>query len=132
MIFLDASAIHALADAKDPDHACAKARFGQALQADEQILTHDYVLADSMALLQRRLGIETAIRLTGDSKAFEAEWVDDGLHDEAVAHLERTGKRGVRLADMVSFLVMQRRGVRHALAFDPDFAAEGFHVYGAD
>jgi predicted nucleic acid-binding protein len=32
------------------------------------------------------------------------------------------------LGDQVSFLVLRRCGVRTALAFNPDFEAEGFRV----
>lgn len=36
--------------------------------------------------------------------------------------------RRVSLVDWTSFLVMRRRGITTAFAFDADFAAEGFQV----
>lgn len=131
MIFLDTSAIYAMADAEDPHHRLATERFRGALEAGEEILTHNYVLVESMALIQRRLGLEAAIRLARDVQAFQVDWVDEATHEEAVRRLAREGKRRVSLVDEVSFLIMRRRGIRLALAFDPHFTAEGFRPYDA-
>ena len=55
--------------------------------------------------------------------------MDLDLHEEAEKELERIGKRGISLVDYVSFLVMRRRGIKKALAFDPDFRDQGFAIY---
>lgn len=67
MIFLDTSAIYALADVADPNHKRAKTNFQQALQSDEELLVHNYILVESTALLQNRLGLEQARRFVQDS-----------------------------------------------------------------
>lgn len=129
MIFLDTSAIYALADRADPNHRRAREHLLRVLEAGETLLTHNYVLVESMALLQRRLGMPAAIRFARDAEAFEVVWVDESTHGEAVARLEKTGTGGVSLVDAVSFLVMRKRGIRTALAFDADFVAAGFRLY---
>lgn len=131
MIFLDTSAIYALADQADPQHQRAKELMQAALESGEEILTHNYVLVEAMALLQNRLGLDAAVSLARDSRAFHIEWVDETTHEEAVRRLTRLGKRRLSLVDQVSFLVMRRRGVRTALAFDPDFEEEGFRLFGS-
>jgi len=128
MIFLDTSAIYAMADREDPLHERAKERFQALLDAGEGILTHNYVLVEAMALVQSRLGVSAALKLARDCRAFNVEWVDETTHAEAVRRLARLGKRRVSFVDLVSFLVMRRRGVRMALAFDPDFESEGFQL----
>ena len=129
MIFLDTSAIYAMADLADPRHDPAKEQFQALLDAGESILTHNYVLVESMALIQSRLGVQAALKLAQDSRAFAIEWVDETTHEEAVRRLARARKRHVSLVDHVSFVVMRRRGVRTALAFDPDFEEEGFQLF---
>lgn len=128
MIFLDTSAIYAMADQADPRCERVKGRFGALLDMGERILTHNYVLVEAMALIQSRPGLTAALKLAHDCRAFDVEWVDEATHEEAVRRLAGLGRRRVSLVDQVSFLIMRRRGVRTALAFDPDFEREGFQV----
>jgi predicted nucleic acid-binding protein len=129
MIFLDTSAIYAMADQADPQHGRAREWFQTLLEIGERVLTHNYVLVEATALIQSRLGMAAALKFARDCRAFEIEWVDEATHEEAVHRLGRAGKRRVSLVDQVSFLVMQRRGVNVALAFDPDFELEGFQLF---
>lgn len=131
MIFLDTSAIYAWADTADANHRVALRRLQAILDRSEELLTHNYVLVESMALLQARLGLSAAIKLARDSAAFVIEWVDDDLHAAGIAELERSAKRRLSLVDHVSFLVMKRRQVETAFAFDPDFTAAGFRTFDA-
>jgi predicted nucleic acid-binding protein len=129
VIFLDTSAVYALADRADPNHVPAFDKFGAALKSGEVFLLHNYILLESAALLQARLGLSPAVLFLKDSKSFEVEWVDSDLHEEAEKELERIGKRGISLVDCTSFIVMRRKGVRRAFAFDPDFRDQGFLIY---
>ena len=129
MIFLDTSAIYALADKADPNHADACKKFDLALKAGEMFLLHNYVLVESGTLLQARLGLQSALAFLTDARAFDTEWVDSALHQEALKELEKIGKNGISLVDCMSFLVMRRRGVRKTLAFDTDFQDQGFTIY---
>lgn len=129
MIFLDTSAIYALADATDPNHSQAVQLFRNALRSDEDFLVHSYVLVEAAALLQRRLGLAVALRFLQDAEDFQVHWVGTEAHQQAVGLLEDRGRRGLSLVDCVSFAVMHHYGVREALAFDPDFSREGFTLY---
>ncbi len=129
MIFLDTSAIYAWADAADPNHDTAVRRLQAILDAGEELLTHNYVLAESIALLQARLGLAAATKLARDSTAFVIEWVDDDLHAAGIRELERSRKRHLSLVDHISFLVMKNRDVATAFAFDPDFTSAGFRSF---
>lgn len=132
MILLDTSAVYALADRADPNHERARVSFERALGDDEKFLLHSYVIVESAALLQGRLGLQAALAFLGDVKAtgsFERVWIDEAVHDRALARLARLGKRGVSLVDCTSFVLMESRGVREALAFDRDFEDQGFALY---
>jgi predicted nucleic acid-binding protein len=129
VIFLDTSAIYAWADTADPNHERAVRRLTAILERGEELLTHNYVVVESTALLQARLGVSAAIKLARDSAAFVIEWIDDDLHALGVRELERSKRRHLSLVDHVSFLVMRRRSVAMAFAFDPDFTAAGFQLF---
>ena len=129
MIFLDTSAIYALADKTDPNHVTAYSKFQDALKSGEVFVLHNYILLESAALLQARLGLPSAVLFLKDAKSFEVEWVDSDLQEEAEKELERIGKRGISLVDCTSFLVMRRKGVQKVLACDPDFQDQGFSFY---
>jgi predicted nucleic acid-binding protein len=129
VIFIDTSAIYALADKADSNHITAYNKFEDILKSGEVPLLHNYILLESAALLQARLGLPSAILFLKDARSFEVEWVDLDLHKEAEKELERIGKRGISLVDCTSFIVMRRRRVQRAFAFDPDFKDQGFLIY---
>lgn len=131
MIFLDTSAIYAWADAADPNHEIAVSRLQAILDSGEELLTHNYVLVESIALLQARLGVAASTKLGKDSAAFLIEWIDEELHALGIRELTRSKKRHVSFVDHVSFLVMKRRRIMTAFAFDPDFVSAGFEIFQA-
>ena len=130
MIFIDTSALYALADRGDPNHEIARRRFQAVLDAGEKFLTHNYVVVEAIALTQHRLGSPVAAKLARDATAFAVEWVDKSLHEAAEHEWSARPRRQVSFVDEVSFEVMRRRSVTTALAFDPDFTVAGFELYG--
>ena len=96
---------------------------------DEQLLVHNYILVETIALTQTRLGLE-AVRVLRDElfPVLTVEWVDARLHAEAFAALVATERRVVSLVDHVSFELMRRRNVRQALALDRHFRERGFEL----
>lgn len=128
MTLVDTSAIFALADGRDARHDEATRSFDALLRTGRRLVTHSYVLVESMTLLQHRLGRAKAIELASVAGAFEIEWVGERLHNAAVLALGEQ-PRGISLVDQVSFLVMRRRGIHEAFAFDADFTAAGFRLF---
>jgi len=129
LLSLDTSAIYAWADAADSNHHTAIRCLQAILDAGEELLTHNYVLVESIALLQARLGPAAAVRLAKDSRVFVIEGVDDDLHAAGIRELEGSKKRHLSLVGHISFLVMRRRHLATALAFDPDFTLAGFRLF---
>src|SRR5262245_58906805 len=129
MIFLDTSAIYAWADVGDVNHERAIHRLQLILDSKERLLTHNYVLVESLALLQARLGLAAALKLSKDSRAFIVDWVDEDLHAAGVRELDRSRKRNISLVDQISFLIMRQRQVTTAFAFDPDFRTAGCQIF---
>jgi predicted nucleic acid-binding protein len=131
-VLVDTSAFYALIDDRDPNHLRARDTFDQLDAAEIPLLTHEYVVVESTALIQRRLGLGALRRFVDDLLPLvEVAWVAETLHVEAREALLASGRRNVSLVDWTSFLVMRRHGLRRAFTFDADFGAEGFEVLPA-
>jgi len=116
-----------LLSASDAEHRRASAAFSRLLEDGERLLTHNYVLVETAALVQRRLGVDALRTLRDDLLPVVAvEWIDPPLHDLALAATIAAGRRDVSFVDRVSFELMRRLGIRRAFAFDDDFEREGF------
>ena len=130
MIFLDTSAAYAIADSADPNHRHASEWLQSALQRRETVLTHNYAVIESVALIQRRLGLQAGLTFIRGASLLRVHWVTRDEHQMAVDLLEQRGKRTLSLVDCVSFIVMRALNVSAALAYDSDFEREGFTTSG--
>lgn len=124
-VFVDTSAIYALLNAADRDHEAATEWFRGA--RDRHLLTHAYVVVETLALVQHRLGAWAASRaVTGLLPTITTIIVDEDLHRSALTALVAAESRAVSLVDQVSFELMRRRGLDTAFAFDAGFTRAGF------
>jgi predicted nucleic acid-binding protein len=129
MIFLDTSGLYALADRDDENHEEAVRMFESAQRSKRECVTHSYVLVECAALMHRRLGREVALAFLEEARGFTVLWVDEDLHDAAVANLRRRRSARLSLVDVVSFLVMLGRDAKEFVGFDKHFTDEGFTRY---
>jgi predicted nucleic acid-binding protein len=127
-VFVDTSAWYALASASDREHAAAADIYRHLLDRDQELVTTSYVLAETMGLIQHRLGLRPLERFAAAAATVEVVWVDRELHRKAEALLFSRRRRGVNVVDAASFAAMRERGLRIAFAFDDDFRREGFDL----
>ena len=84
-----------------------------------KLICASHVLVESFALTQHRLGLEAARTLHTDvMPIISAHWVDQNLHEAAIATLLRAGHERLPLVDCISFESIRRLGVRTAFTFD--------------
>ena len=128
-IFVDTSALFAILDADDLNHTSAKETWARLLDADETLVTTNYVLVETHALVQRRLGMAAVKALYQDIvPVLQVEWIDSSQHAVAVGKLTATADRQLSLVDWVSFTLMRQLGIKAAFAFDADFDQQGFNA----
>ena len=60
MIFVDTSALYSLLDRNDANHTAASELWRHLLADDEHLVTSNYVLVETAALVQGRLGMAAA------------------------------------------------------------------------
>lgn len=91
------------------------------------LITHNYVVVESVAVIQRRLGPEVVRALfEGILPLVEVVFIDEQLHRLATSAFLAAVRRRPSFVDWVSFELMRREGMRHAFAFDRDFERQGF------
>ncbi|MEX2551965.1 MAG: PIN domain-containing protein [Actinomycetota bacterium] len=127
--FVDTSALYALLDEDDAQHQSAVNWLSASGRDPALILsTHNYVVVETAALVQRRLGTQ-ATRVLFDAfiPAVSVFFVDELLHRQALsAHL--AGGGDVSLVDRTSFELIRQLQIAQAFAFDSHFEREGFRT----
>ena len=124
-MFLDTSGLLSLYDFRDAFHQDAVREFRRA----DRLLTHNYVLAELVALANARSLPRRNLLLFSRSllehPLIEILWVDESFHRAGMDLLERRMDKGYSLCDAISFLQMQERGVVESLTTDRHFEQEG-------
>ena len=127
--FIDTSAFYAVLDADDRNHAAARTQWAELLRQGAELFTTNYVLVETHALIQHRLGLAAVRAFREDVyPLLHVDWVDRELHDGGLGALLSAQRRLLSLVDCVSFESMRRHGVRQAFVFDLHFAEQGFLV----
>ena len=129
MILVDTSAIYAISDSRDENHSRSLRLFEDLIATDQELLVHSYIVVETTALLQSRLGLPATLDFLGNLSDFRVHWIRNSDHEQAVSVLANESRRGLSLVDCMSFVVMTRYGVQKALAFDSDFERGGFTLY---
>ncbi len=127
-VFADTSALYALLDADDENHVrSAETWRRQIMGSDENMVTTNYVLVETFALVQSRLGLE-AVREFQESivPVLSVEFVTPETHRLGIAALLAASRRGLSLVDCVSFEVMRDLGIKTVFTFDSHFRQYGF------
>ncbi|MCP4657698.1 MAG: PIN domain-containing protein [bacterium] len=126
-VYVDTSALLALLDQDDEDHAAVVTELRRLAEAGASLVTASYTLVETGALVRNRLGM-AAFQALGQTvdRGLEVVWVDEELHRHAWRQAAAEPRRGASLVDWVGFVVMRNLGIGQALALDSDFRRQGF------
>jgi uncharacterized protein len=128
-VFGDTSAFYALLVGTEQDHDRVRSRFSQLLERDRAIWTTSFVLVETMALLQHRVGLAAAHDFHEEVlPVLSVGWVDEELYRRGAERLWREDRRQLSLVDCVGFEFMKLRGLTTAFALDPHFREAGFKL----
>lgn len=129
-LFIDTSALYAVMDGDDRNHMDAAAAMKTLLDQSVSLTTSNYVLLESMALIQRRLGMSALCDFLRDFvPVMEIAWISPELHSIAVSSLLAAGQRDLSLVDCSSFELMRQEGIRAAFTYDNQFQRHGFSAH---
>ena len=126
-VFIDTSAFYALMDRSDSNHERAAVLWASLLEKDLHLFTGNYVIIETLALLQGRLGFEAGNLWYRDVLSLsEILWIDGAMHNLAYELWLSLGRRRLSFVDCVSFVVMRHYKVGKAFGFDRHFEEQGF------
>ena len=127
--FIDTSAFFALLDSDDANHDPAMGLWGNLLSENTALVSSNYVLLETMVLLQNRLGVAAGRGFHEDiAPLIGVEWITHEVHSAGMAALLSSGKKALSLVDCTSFEVMRRLGIKKAFVFDRHFKQQGFQI----
>lgn len=128
-VFVDTSAFLALLNDTDKRHEQAKRIWRRLVEQEQELMTTNYVLLETISLVQRRLGMSIVRSFQANIVEFlDILWVNEQLHREAVTYFLTANRRRLSLVDCISFVAMRQVNLQTAFVFDNHFAEQGFTV----
>ena len=129
MIYVDTSAFFAVIHSTDDQHERAFQTWQNLIGDNERLMCNNYVLVESIALIQHRVGMEALAILHNEIIPYmEVEWLDESLHNAIVNIALSAKRRKLSLVDLSSFDTMRRHKITTAFTFDNHFREQGFDV----
>lgn len=128
LVFADTGAFYALVDRRDPAHERACAYYEN---RDGVLLTTDFVFAETMSLVTKRVGKHPAVALGRgilESPSVRIEEPSPEVREAAWKLFSTQPDKDWDLVDCISFALMEAFGTREVFGFDRHFAQRGFRL----
>lgn len=88
IVFVDTSAIFALLDQNDGNHSLATQRLGFLTAPDNTMVISNYIIVETCALLQRRIGLDAMKTFREEIlPLMTTQWVTQSQHERAFSVL---------------------------------------------
>ena len=129
LVFVDTSAFYALMDRSDSNYELAARLLQYLFEKNFSLTTSNYVVGETLTLLQSRLGFEAANLFYQDVLSIaDVLWIDSPLHNLAYALWLSLGRKNISFVDCISFIAMRQHGIETVFAFDSHFQEQGFRL----
>ena len=128
-IFVDTSVFLAVLAEGDNNNKIAAETLATLVENGEQLITTNYILVESYALIQRRMGM-IAIRDFQNQilPSLTLVWINAEEHQQATQQFLSENRRNLSFVDCSSFDMIQKSKVDKVFTFDSHFAEQGFEV----
>ena len=128
-IFIDTNAFIALMDSDDEFHSAAANLFKEVVESNEKFFTSNYVLLETIFLLQRELGLSAV----NDFRKFMLPlvniiWVDEKINNDCLNNLIAAEKRKISLTDYSSFYILDSFKIDRVFTFDKHFKEKSYQI----
>ena len=129
-LFVDTSALVALADRKDQRHRPATA-FLHALPPSVRFHTSNYVVDETVTRLRAMAGVEVAVRAADalwSSELYQIHTVDQAIERRALQVMRKYAGHRLSFTDCTTVALLEHLGMDRVFAFDDDFLKLGYQM----
>ncbi|MBA2277077.1 MAG: PIN domain-containing protein [Chloroflexia bacterium] len=131
---MDTSAFFAAANPRDVSHGAARSIQTMLVLSQQQVITSNFVLAETHGLILSRINAERARRVLREIilGTVVIERITEEDERRAFAIVTQYVDKDFSFIDATSFAVMERLGIDTAFAFDRHFSQYGFRTLTVD
>ncbi|MCX6089259.1 MAG: PIN domain-containing protein [Candidatus Atribacteria bacterium] len=131
-VYVDTSAFLAVLNQDDDLHPIAKSQWWKLLETEARLVVNSFVLIESCALIQKRLGVEALKTFIRDIQPLlYIDWVDEITFPPSTHILFNTNNQNLSLVDCSSFITMTRLKISTVFTFDAHFTQQGYESFHA-
>ena len=128
-VFIDTCAFISLIDSDDDFHGLAFDLFSKASKDNADFLTSDYVILETIFLLQKIIGL-SAVK---DFKKLmlpiiKIIWIDEEIHNNSLNNLIAAEKKKISLTDYSSFYILDNYNIDKVFTFDKHFKEKSYKI----
>lgn len=130
-VFVDTGYLIALETSDDQHHESALHQWNGLLKSLPPLITTSYVFDEVITFFNSRNFHAKAVEIGNNilnSPAIQFIHVDEHLFQEGWLYLKKHDDKSYSLTDCISFVVMNRHGIKTALTFDSHFVQAGFAI----
>ena len=128
-VFVDTSALFALVNTAEENNIRAWNTWNELIRRGDELITNNYVIVESIALIQNRPGMPVVQRLQANIiSLIQIAWIDKEQNAAATKYLLAANRRDLSLVDCSAFETMRRLGIDTIFTFDEHFREQGFNV----
>ena len=120
-VYIDTSAFLAVLNAGDEDHTKAASIWYNLLDTQACLVTNSFVLVETYALIQNRLGLDAV-------RTFSRDILPLLTVKQSLTSFLSSSRRDLSMVDCSSFTTMIQLGIIKVFTFDSHFSEQGFEV----
>lgn len=127
--FVDTSVFLAVLAEDDNNNKVAAETLATLAENGEQLISTNYILVESYALIQRRMGMDAIQDFQNKIlPSLTLVWITPEDHQRSMEFFLSENRRNLSFVDCSSFDTIQRLIIDKVFAFDSHFAEQGFEV----
>jgi predicted nucleic acid-binding protein len=126
-VYADTSGIFAFLVSNDRNNPLAAMCLKRLLAEEAELVTTSYVVVETCALLQARVGVEAVRAFEGDFRPLlRVRWIDEAIHRRIMRRWCALGRRDVSVVDCAGFVIMEDQEITRFFGYDKHFEEQGF------